>query len=141
MGGDTGSISNSSGRLKYVDNSSMGGRHWINITLTGSRIKSVAADVDGSFSGDISFGFSVRHFKKRVNLQQSASVHPDMEGGQPLTQSLLCGVTYLVSPGVAPTLQDLDRFRLLIRELLPTLGKPAECHSAKRSTIEVSRCV
>ena len=32
--------------------------------------------------------------------------------------------TYFVIPGVAPTLQDRDRFRLLIKLLFPTLGKP-----------------
>lgn len=32
--------------------------------------------------------------------------------------------TYLVTPGVDPTLQALDLFKLLIIELLPTLGSP-----------------
>lgn len=33
--------------------------------------------------------------------------------------------TYLVTPGVAPTLQARARFRLLIKLLFPTFGKPA----------------
>lgn len=32
--------------------------------------------------------------------------------------------TYFVTPGVAPTLQARDRFKLFINELLPTFGKP-----------------
>ena len=31
---------------------------------------------------------------------------------------------YLVSPGMAPTVQALDLFRLLITLLLPTFGRP-----------------
>lgn len=34
------------------------------------------------------------------------------------------GVTYLVTPGTAPTLQDLLRFKLLMMLLLPTFGRP-----------------
>lgn len=29
-----------------------------------------------------------------------------------------------MTPGAAPTLQALDRFKLFMRELFPTLGKP-----------------
>lgn len=32
--------------------------------------------------------------------------------------------SYFVTPGVEPTLQALDRFKLLIKLLLPTLGRP-----------------
>lgn len=38
--------------------------------------------------------------------------------------SFLC--TYLVTPGVAPTLHARARFRLLIKLLFPTFGKPTE---------------
>lgn len=34
--------------------------------------------------------------------------------------------THLVTPGVAPTLQARARFKLLIKLLLPTLGKPVD---------------
>lgn len=34
--------------------------------------------------------------------------------------------TYLVTPGTAPTLQALDRFKLLMMLLLPVFGKPME---------------
>lgn len=34
--------------------------------------------------------------------------------------------TYLVTPGVAPTLHARARFRLLIKLLFPTFGKPTE---------------
>ncbi len=34
--------------------------------------------------------------------------------------------TYLVTPGVAPTLHARARFKLLIKLLFPTLGKPTE---------------
>lgn len=34
--------------------------------------------------------------------------------------------TYLVTPGTAPTLHARLRFRLLIRLLFPTLGRPAK---------------
>ena len=40
----------------------------------------------------------------------------------------ICGleekISYFVTPGVDPTLQDLDRFKLLMTLLFPTFGNP-----------------
>lgn len=52
-----------------------------------------------------------------------ASVTRRKSQGCKITRSLK---TYLVTPGVAPTLQARARFKLLIKLLLPTLGKPAD---------------
>ena len=39
------------------------------------------------------------------------------------------GHTHLVTPGVAPTLQALERLRLLMILLFPTFGRPESCDS------------
>ena len=39
--------------------------------------------------------------------------------------------SYLVTPGVDPTLHALDRFKLLIMLLLPVFGKPASEQNQK----------
>lgn len=62
------------------------------------------------------------HLLKAPEIQQTHQ--QDRKWTSRTSASTAYGCTYLVTPGVAPTLHARARFKLLIKLLFPTLGNP-----------------